>query len=422
MRDIAITVFILAFLPKVLKFPWVGALLFVLVSVMTPHQFGYSFAPAAPFAAAVAAATMFSMLMHRDQVDYRLDLPMVLLLAFPLWMCVTYAFAFEQEAGYDRWVEVMKIFFMLHVASSVIRTRKHVEMLVWVLVVAVGFYGVKGGLFTLLTGGSSRVYGPPGKTFMSDNNAVSVALVMVIPLMGYLRSLSTKPWQRHAAIVAMGLSFMAILGSQSRGALLAVLSMVLMLWFKSRKKLQLMLVLLLLVPVGIGFMPDSWTERMHTIKSYEQDTSAMGRINAWQNAINIANDRPLVGGGFELYSIQVFAKYAPDPLDVHAAHSVYFQILGEHGYVGLLIYLSIIGVTWVRSRRIIKRCDGDPELDWAARLMRALQISLVGFSVGGAFVNIGYWEILYYEVLMVVVVYRIVFSPQPRPALQPTAA
>lgn len=417
MRDIVITLFILAFLPKILKQAWIGALLFVWISVMTPHQFAYGFATTAPFAAVVAATTMLSALLHRDQVDYRLDLPMALLLFFPLWMCVTYAFALEQDAGYNRWVEVMKIFIMLHVASSVIRTRQHVELLVWVLVISVGFFGVKGGAFTLLSGGTSRVYGPPGQTFMSDNNAVSIALVMIVPLMGYLRTLATKPWQRHAALGAMGLSFMAILGSQSRGALLAVLAMTFMLWIKAKNKLVLLLVLLVLVPVGIGFMPDSWTERMHTIKTYEQDTSAMGRINAWHNAFNLANDRPLVGGGFELYTARVFAKYAPDPTDVHAAHSVYFQILGEHGYVGLLTYLSIIIVTWTRCRRLIKRCEGDPEWDWAARLMRALQISLVGFSVGGTFVNIGYWEILYYEVLMVVVVHRMVFAPKRKPAV-----
>ncbi len=414
MRDILVTVFILAFIPKILKAPWIGVLLFLWISVMAPHKYAYGFALTAPFAAVIAATIVAGMLFQHKQVAYKFDLPMVLLALFPLWMCVTYFFAFEREAGYSRWVEVMKIFVMLHIASGVLRTRRHVEILMAVLAFSVGIFGVKGGIFTLASGGASRVYGPPGDTFMSDNNAIAVALIMVVPLMAYLRSLATKPWQRHAATLTMGLSMMAALGTQSRGALLASFAMLTMLWFKSKKKLLVLVVFLTLVPIGIAFMPDSWTSRMSTIKTYDQDASALGRINAWHNAFNIANDRPLIGGGFELYSARVFARYAPDPTDVHAAHSVYFQLLGEHGYVGLLIYLSIIVVIWNRSRRIIKRCDGDPELDWAARMMRALQISFVGFSVGGAFVNIGYWEILYYEILMVVVVYRIVFPDRPR--------
>ena len=60
----------------------------------------------------------------------------------------------------------------------------------------------------------------------------------------------------------------------------------------------------------------------------------MGRINSWHMAFNVANDRPLVGGGFELYTPKTFARYAPNPEAIHSAHSVYFQILGEHGYVG----------------------------------------------------------------------------------------
>ena len=189
--------------------------------------------------------------------------------------------------------------------------------------------------------------------------------------------------------------------------------MLFFLWLKSSNKLPMLIVFVLLVPLGIGFMPASWTDRMNTIKTYEQDASAMGRINAWTNAFNIANDRPLVGGGFELYSVRVFAKYAPDPTDVHAAHSVYFQILGEHGYAGLLIYLSIMISVWLRANRVINYGKGKPEFDWAVGMVRAVQVSIVGFSAGGLFVNIGYWELLYYELLIVIVAYRIVFAGQP---------
>ena len=87
---------------------------------------------------------------------------------------------------------------------------------------------------------------------------------------------------------------------------------------------------------AIMFMPDVWETRMSTIETYEEDGSAMGRINAWTMAYNLANARPIVGGGFEIYTRRMFQQYAPDPEDVHSAHSIYFQMLGEHGYVGLV--------------------------------------------------------------------------------------
>jgi len=151
---------------------------------------------------------------------------------------------------------------------------------------------------------------------------------------------------------------------------------------------------------------------MNSISTYEEDGSAMGRINAWKTAINIANDRPLVGGGFELYSKEVFARYAPDPEDVHAAHSVYFQMLGEHGYIGLLIFLGLGIAAWVTARRTIALGRVNPEMQWAAHLARAFQVSLVGYAVGGMFVNIGYWDLVYYEIVIVSAAYRLVSAAE----------
>ena len=399
MRDIVITVFIFGLIPLVLKRPWVGVLMWLWVSVMNPQRYAFGFANSFPFAALIALVTLVSMLKNREQVHFPINATTVLFMLFPLWMCVTYVFSLEPGAGFERWKTVMKIFFFILVSASLIHTRKQIELLIWVIVLSVGFYGVKGGIFTILTGGAHRIYGPPGSGFMSDNNAISAALVMVIPLMYFLRTVVEPKWMKLGLWAAMGLSAMAVLGSQSRGAFLAVVVMLGFLWLKSRKKMVLGTLLALSVPVAIGFMPETWTARMESIQNYKQDGSAMGRINAWTMAFNVANDRPLVGGGFELYNARTFAKYAPDPLAVHSAHSIYFQILGEHGYVGLALFLAIGLNAWLRARRLIKLSKTNPEDAWAGHLASAIQVSLLGYAVGGAFINIGYWEIQYYEII-----------------------
>ena len=82
---------------------------------------------------------------------------------------------------------------------------------------------------------------------------------------------------------------------------------------------------------------------MDTIATYDQDSSAMGRINAWWMAWNLASSQ-FVCGGYEIYNPTIFSMYAPNPFDVHAAHSIYFQILGEQGFIGLFLYLSLIHI------------------------------------------------------------------------------
>ena len=392
------------------------------VSVMNPQHFAFGFALGIPFAAIIAVVTLTSIAISKEKIRLPINATTLPLIVFPLWMCVTYAFALEhQDDGFNRWKEVMKIFFFILVSASLIKSRKNVEWMIWVIVISVGFFGVKGGIFTILSGGSSRVYGPPGNSFMSDNNAISVALVMIIPLMYFLQSVATSKWTKWGLMGAMGLSMMAIFGSHSRGAFVAVSAMMLFLWAKSQKKFAFGILLVALLPLAIGFMPDKWTERMRSIESYKEDSSAMGRINAWTMAFNVANDRPLVGGGFELYTPRTFAKYAPDPNDVHAAHSIYFQILGEHGYVGLILFLTIGLVAWSNGSRVIRISRLDADKKWAGDLARAIQVSLIGYAVGGAFVNIGYWEIQYYEIIGLMAIHNLLKQPKTGPIMRAKA-
>jgi probable O-glycosylation ligase (exosortase A-associated) len=259
---------------------------------------------------------------------------------------------------------------------------------------------VKGGIFTLASGGSSRVWGPPGG-FIEGNNEIGLAIIIVIPLLNYLRLVSTRRSVRLALIAAMMLSAVAAVGTQSRGAFLAIAAMALVLWWRSPRKLVMGSVLAAVTVGVLTFMPAAWEARMRTIETYEGDRSAMGRINAWQMAINLANDR-ITGGGFESYLPGIFARYAPNPNDLHAAHSIYFQVLGEHGWIGLALFCAIGAACFLQIRRIRRECVHRPELQWLYQLAGMIQVSMVGFAVGGAFLSLAYFD-LPYNVLVILV-------------------
>jgi putative inorganic carbon (HCO3(-)) transporter len=318
----------------------------------------------------------------------------VVFIAFFCWMTLTSLFAIHTELVYDQWNKVFKIFGMTLVVMMLLKERKHIELAIWSIVISIGYYGVKGGIFTIRSGGNDRVWGPAG-TFIDGNNEVALAFVMVIPLMFYLMKITRNKWGRYAFMASMGLCALASLGSYSRGALLAIAAMAVFFWLKSKEKLAIGLAMILIVPVLLLAMPAQWHDRMDTIQEYKEDSSAMGRVNAWHMATNLAMDRPL-GGGFEIYDGGVFARYAPNPEDIHAAHSIYFQVLGEHGFIGLFLYLAIGVLTWRTGSWVIKHGKHDPELKWALDLIPMLQVSLLGFAVGGAFLSLAYFDVPYY--------------------------
>jgi len=135
---------------------------------------------------------------------------------------------------------------------------------------------------------------------------------------------------------------------------------------------------------------------MGTIQNYDELQSVQGRFNAWWMCWNLAKDRFPIGGGFAIYEPDVFARYAPDPLDLHAAHSIYFQVLGEHGFMGLALFLMIFGATYWNARWVVRHSAGRPELRWANDLARMIQVALVAYAVGGAFLSLSYFDLPYY--------------------------
>src|SRR5262249_11166040 len=143
-----------------------------------------------------------------------------LLTLFMIWITLTYPFSFNVEGSYPMWAKVMKIDFMILMTLVLLHTRKQIAGFIWVVVLSLGFYGVKGGIFTIMTGGVHRVFGPGG--FIEGNNEIALALIMVIPLMRLLQLQEHRKWARLAWAAAMTLSAIAALGSQSRGALLAI--------------------------------------------------------------------------------------------------------------------------------------------------------------------------------------------------------
>jgi putative inorganic carbon (hco3(-)) transporter len=203
-------------------------------------------------------------------------------------------------------------------------------------------------------------------------------------------------------MVLMLFTAVAVLGTQSRGAFLAIVAMGAVLWLRSKEKAKAAVVIGLTGLVLTQFMPASWDERMQTIGSYHQDGSAMGRINAWQMATHLANDR-FLGGGFFIYTDEIFARYAPVPDDVHAAHSIYFQVLGEHGYVGLILFLLVGLFTFLTARRIRRQARDREDAAWLYHLAGMMQVSMIGYAVGGAFLSLAYFD-LPYNVLVILVV------------------
>lgn len=411
MRDILITLIVVGWVPFIFRIPQLGAYVWAWMSLMNPHRLAFGFASSFPFAHIIALSTLVAFLFGRkSRKPFPVNNITVVYLLFIAWMSFTCLFAMNKpEIVLDRWVFVLKIHLMLLVTLMLIRGRKPIEWLVWVVTFSIGFYGIKGGVWTILSG-SGRVWGPAG-SMIQDNNGLGLALVMLVPFMYYLYQVSSGRFVRLTLLGGGVLIFFSVLGSQSRGAFLALIAMTFFLVLKSRRPVLMSILLSCLLAVAILFMPDAWVGRMESIQTFEQDSSAMSRIYTWKTLWNLALDRPIVGAGFRTDNPLVFATYAPTNVgdyfggSVLVAHSIYFEALGEHGFPGLGLYLLLGFFTWRKASKLSRQTRDDPEFgEWVPLLMRMVQVSLTGFAVGGAFLSLTHFDLPYYILSYVILV------------------
>jgi len=400
MRDLLVTGIIFGLLPFVFKRPWVGILLWSWLAYMNPHRQTWGFAYDFPFSMVVAVVTITAFLFSRDKKEMIWTRETVVLLLFVSWMFITNFFAFYPDFAWAEWNKVWKIQLMIFLVAMMIKDRQQIHWMIWVIALSLGYYGVKGGIFTIIHGGQFRVQGPAG-TFIGGNNEMALALIMTIPLIRYLQLQETRQWVKFGLVSAMILCGVAAIGSQSRGGLVAIVAMGLFLWFKSRKKIMTGLYMLTAVGIMAAVMPQAWYNRMGTIETYQQDQSAQGRINAWHTAFNVAKAN-VMGGGFETFKAPTFRQYAPDPWNVHDVHSIYFEVMGEHGFIGFALYILLELLAWLRAKQIIRRCKDDPEKKWASDLAAMIQVSLIGYWAGGAFLGLAYFDLPYHLIITLV--------------------
>lgn len=390
MRAILITLIILGTIPFILKQPHIGIYVWSWISYMNPHKLSWGFAMTMPFAMIIALATFTGMLISKEKYRIPWTRETILLLILTLWMFMTTVFSLYPWLAWPQWDKVWRIILMTYVTLMLITNEHRIKILVFVIALSIGFYGFKGGIFVIRTGGNNAVMGPGG-SFIADRNSIGLALIMIVPLLNYMRMQMKHRYLRWALLLGTGLTLIAIVGTHSRGALVGIVAMLTFYMIKSRQKFAAIMAIIPLVFVLYNVMPDHWFERMETIETWEQDGSASERVRAWNNAIDLASTR-FIGGGMRAM--------------VHwggrDTHSIFFGMLGEHGWVGLSMFLALIAMTWFSGNWIIRQAKRHKDLYWARDLAAMIQVSLIGYMSAGAFLGLQYFDLFYHLVVIMV--------------------
>jgi len=419
MRDFLLFALLCGAVPVCFFQPFFGVLMWIWIAYFNPHRFTFGFMYDSPIAAAIAVPTLAGLFLTRKINRPILVRESAWLLALWGWFCIVYLNASREPffAGHiaDSKIElirVSKILLMTFVIMLVTTSEKRLKWVFLVTAFSFGVLALRGTLFGLTSGGGSRVVGPPD-TFLADNNGFGLALNMCLPSFYLLGRVETNKLLRRALKCAFACSILCVILTYSRGAFLGLVVVLAFLAWRSKYRVMGIALLALTSIAVISFAPSQWVDRMSTLRQEGVDSSAQQRLVSWGTTWNFVEDYPLMGGSFyTLPDVSIFQRYKtrdlPGGFLSSGPHSIYFQVLGEQGFVGFAIYFGLAISCLMTLFSLRQRTFSVPHLKWISVYADIVFVSLIGFLVTGAFLGFADFD-LYYQFVACVCILKILY-------------
>jgi len=408
MRDVLLTLLIPAALiwglfsarGAVLGMMWIG--------FQRPYDFSWGMWHDAPVWKLAFAIALLSNLL-RGQLRPKFPGVLVYYLLLCTWITITCTTAFLPERSWTFYsLYMVALIFGPMLTLAVINDLSLLRESMWVATGSLALTAFKTGAVLAFSGGAVITQQISG--FVGDNNVFGLVLCLVVGMvMGLRGTLPERRGVRIALFVTLAFVVLTIVFTKSRGALLSLAVILATASILGRKPLRYLSLLLVVAALAYAAIPDRYFDRLQSLEDVSADASAMGRIENWKLAWQEAVDNPVFGVGIGNHLVYNEARGLGNH---HVAHSIYLQILGETGFVGLAIYLLFVVAALRMLRRNWRQLTGiaaaRPEFRWAADLSFWMFCSYVGYLFGSAFLNMLFIEFPWYMVFFASLLLRLV--------------
>ncbi len=405
MRDLIVLLAVMSLMPTSFRRPYIGMLVFSWLAYMRPQDLCWGFARTMRLSFLVSLAMLMGWLANEQgkRSFTRWEPRTTLMVTLMLLIAISYLQAqVHNEYTNKYFLEYGKIIIIALFTVGQCDSKDRLRGMFWVIAISLGFFGVKGGTWGLVTGGGVQILRGPGG-MLEDNNDFALALVMNIPLLYYMGIGEKKKWVTQATRVAVVMTIVTVLLTHSRGAFLALSFTLLWIAFRSGKLFRAMMFLTFLAALFPFVAPQEILDRIASIGNTE-DSSAGARLETWATAFEMIKDNPVWGVGMRNFQLR-YLDYSVVPLSdsatTYVAHNSYLQIWAESGTLAFIVYMGVLGSVFISMGRIYRKCLYRPDLEWAMNYARMVEATAVGFSVGAFFLNRGHFDLWYHWLALV---------------------
>lgn len=438
MRDYMMLGAMLILVPLAFRSVYGAYLLWGWAGLIAVNTFMYGMMKTVPYVQIFAIITLVLVFTDKDKarIKFKPDGTNILYILFGIHAVLTATFAYEGvPRNWELCTNLLKTLLFCMLMPMLVTSRFRIHAMVVIIALATAFHGLIEGLKFISSGGAHL---SQGNMKLGDRNHFAVMISMNLPILLYLYQYANNRLAKLGYISVLIVNILSIISTQSRAGLVTVMGLALWVVLHSKRKVLGSFYIFVVVAGVIAVAPESWTSRMDTIKTADEDSSFMGRVVAWKRASAIAVESPVFGGGFHsVQSASIFEHFktkqgllgfidTPIPIYAAAAHSIYFEVLGDMGFMGLFLFLAIMASAFVNRSAIKKLAKSAPEeARWASDLATLLTGCMLAYLIGGASISAAYFELPYILAMLMAVLKNVLINQlqaakaiPPKPAFQ----
>ncbi|MGB7404360.1 MAG: putative O-glycosylation ligase, exosortase A system-associated [Pacificimonas sp.] len=424
MRDLFLLGLLFGFIFISFRAPYFMALGYLWIDFLQPQRMAYYVFSQLPVAMILGAGALISFLLFDKQRRLKISVIQVLIILLVAWSTMsTFSIAIVPGAE-NKWDWTTKALLFSAFLPFVLTTRIRIEAALATIIFSISAITVSAGLKTLLGGGG---YGAisllvNNNTGLFEGSTLATTALALVPMIWWLykhNSFFRPSWVTF--IIAFGLTLCAALitvGAEARTGLVAMAALAVIYWWRSKRKFIIGAALTIAAVVSVPFLPTTFVERMSSIQTFQADQSASTRLAVWEWTLDYTEENPL-GGGFMIFKTNVLdvtlTNVSEDgdvtTVDVkeraRAFHSSYFEVLGELGYPGFILWMTIVVLFYFRARGVVRKerkrlktmDPEDPErehAEWTASFANAVVVAIPTYMAGSLFVGIAFQPAFYH--------------------------
>jgi O-antigen ligase len=367
-------VLMVALVPMIVRWPVV--MTFGLYAFVATSIDAFPFLPGGATVGKPLGALTGAVLLGAGLIERRLGRPPMAALwwgGFMLWASLTTIWALDPDVSLQRLPSVLSLFVLYLAAASFQPSRREFK-LVCALTVLGGLLAASlAYFFGMQEEAANQVNRGRLALGDMDSDPNTLGRVLVLPLAlavaAFIRSggmLLRMLAAGSAALIGLGIFI-----SMSRGAIVSIVTMFLVMLYRMRVRWHLLVVIVVLLVVAM-FMPSALYERFDALVSGQDDGSH--RLEIWRTGLRMLDQSGIFGAG--LYNFpRLYASYAGGQV---AAHNIYLSSLIDLGIPGLAMLLAAIATTLLAVWKVTRAAPASTDLS-------ALEAACIGTLTSGLF-------------------------------------